>query len=163
MTAYTLAGAKFNDERTKRFILWRRFGSGNRFAMCIGLNPSTANQTSNDRTISFLIKLLDHHHYDGLLMCNLFTNITSKPKELPKDKSEQDLKFLKDTSINSAAIIFCWGTFKEAQGRAKEVITLFPNALCFGHNKDLSPIHPAYFIRNGLQAKDVIIQNYHYH
>lgn len=131
---------------------------GNKVAMCIGLNPSTGNEHSNDRTISFLIQLLRFKGYNGLIMCNLFTNITSKPKELPILKSEQDIQTLLDYSQESTDVFFCWGTFREAQERAMDVIPLFPMAKCFGWNMDKtrSPKHPAFFVRNGAKNYSII-------
>lgn len=153
----TTAGAIFSPDRTKRIVLWRRWGKGDRFALCIGLNPSTANETSNDKTIAFLVKLLQSRGYDGFKMCNLFTDITPRPSELPAEKSKQDLQTLVDHSKGMTDVIFCWGTFKEAKERAKEIIdaNLFPNAKCLGINLDSTPKHPAWYIRNGFVNKKI--------
>lgn len=153
------AGAIFSEDRTKRIVLWRTWNPmGNKVAMCIGLNPSTGNEHSNDRTISFLIQLLRFKGYNGLIMCNLFTNITSKPEELPILKSEQDIQTLMDYAQESTDVFFCWGTFREAQERAMDVIPLFPMAKCFGWNMDKtrSPKHPAFFVRNGAKNYSII-------
>lgn len=42
--------ATFSPCRVYRYALWRRWGSG-QYAMFIGLNPSTADEYSDDPTI----------------------------------------------------------------------------------------------------------------
>ena len=155
----SIAGASFSTDRAHRYILWRKWKEDGRNALCIGLNPSNASEQKNDPTIIYLMKILKLNDYTGLFMGNLFTNITSKPNELPDYPSESDLQVLREYSRNKD-VIFCWGGFKKAKERQQEVIDQFPNALCFGHNNDGSPIHPAFFVRCGFNPKLISIMNF---
>lgn len=156
----SIAGALFSQDRTRRYVLWRVWDTSKKTALCVGLNPSTANEHKNDRTIDFLIKVLRDHNYGELKMVNLFTQVTPYPKELSPNGSEFDIDIIKKYALLSQEVILCWGTFKEAQERGRQVAALFPDALCFGVNMDGSPRHPAWFVRNGVKLELVTLEKY---
>jgi hypothetical protein len=114
--------------------------------MFIGLNPSTANENTDDPTIRRVIKFAKNWGYGGVYMLNLFTYVTAYPKELMKcDKP----RFLADSYLDSYAsrskkIIFAWGNFKEAEKRGQDIIKTFGGGEVLGLNKNGSPKHPLY-------------------
>ena len=65
------SGAEFSKCGKYRYKLWRIWNTELKLAMCIGLNPSTANANKNDQTISYLIKMLSILGYGGFYMMNL--------------------------------------------------------------------------------------------
>lgn len=147
------SGAEFSEDGNYRYKLWR-FWDERPKAMCIGLNPSTANGTKNDQTISYLIKMLSILGYGGFYMMNCFAYITSNPKLLKHNpmSDEWNNNVLTVVASQCQDVIFSWGGFKiiKETGRDKELIKMFPNAKCFGINKDGSPFHPlAMMPRNG--------------
>ncbi len=83
MTALALLdqGATFSEDRVYRYRLWRRWGTGPRLAV-IGLNPSTADETVNDPTITRCIAYARRWGFDGLEMLNLFGFRATDPREL---------------------------------------------------------------------------------
>jgi len=131
-------------------------------AMCIGLNPSTANSDKDDPTIRTLISVLKRLGYGGLLMCNLYALISSKPDKLwcVADNVKDNDKWLVDSWTESNDVIFCWGSFKGIDYRVKKVSAMFPDAKCFGLNKNGTPMHPLSLMYQGI-TKTVQLEKYH--
>lgn len=137
-------GAEFSPCGKYRYKLWRVWDNDLPKAMCIGLNPSTANATKNDNTINILIRVLSNLGYGGFYMMNLFAWISSQPEDLltcENPLGENDNK-LKEVEAICKDVIVCWGNFKQADGRIKQVLPEYPNAKCFGVNKNGTPFHP---------------------
>lgn len=136
--------AEFSDCGKYRYWLSRIWDAEKPNAMCIGLNPSTANGIDDDRTITNLTELLKSLGYGGLYMLNLFAFISTDPdklRECPDPIKDNDL-YLKAVSGQCKDIIFAWGAFKQAEYRAQKVSKMFPDALCFGKSAKGKPIHP---------------------
>jgi hypothetical protein len=117
--------------------------------MFIGLNPSTANETSNDNTITKVCKIAKHNGYGGVYMMNLFAIVSSDPKVLATCDNPigNNNYWLMNISEKCSDIVFAWGNFKEATERSKEVIanfTKFHAPKCIVQNKNGSPKHPLY-------------------
>lgn len=138
-------GAIFSKCRKYRYALWRIWDNNKPFIMFIGLNPSTANETKNDPTIRRVVQFASKWGYGGVYMTNLFAYVTAYPEKLKtcEDPLKDNDKWLKKISVKVEKIVFAWGSFKEAEERAKEVINMFDGyALII--NKDGSPRHPLY-------------------
>lgn len=145
------SGAEFSACRKYRYKLWRIWDENLPKAMCIGLNPSTANSEDNDQTINYLIKMLRKLGYGGFYMMNLFAWISSRPQDLltcadPLAENEDKLKEVEEICDD---VIICWGNFKQAKDRIKEVLPNYPNAKCFGVNQNGTPQHPLALMYNG--------------
>jgi len=113
--------------------------------MFIGLNPSTANETSNDPTIRRVQSMAKSWGYGGVYMMNLFTFISTDPKKLniKQGNVHNADNWLIDTAKQSDKVIFAWGNFN-VFGRDEEIKKLFPNAYALFINKNGSPKHPLY-------------------
>ncbi|MBA7590572.1 hypothetical protein ES708_32699 [subsurface metagenome] len=116
-------GALFSDCRKYRFVLWRIWDKNKPIVMFIGLNPSTANENTNDPTIKRVMRFASDWGYGGIYMLNLFTYVTACPEELHK---AEDPVFMSDWYLEIYAqkvnkIIFAWGSFQEAVERAKQM------------------------------------------
>lgn len=139
--------AKLSDCGKHRFWLyrcWEEKEDDFMELMLIGLNPSTANADNDDPTIRRIIGLAKSNGYDAILMTNLFSFITAYPSELDYQTiDELNLQVLKANGSSAADVCFCWGNF-DVKGKEKPIIEMFPNALCFGKNKNGSPKHPLY-------------------
>lgn len=148
---FNLNGAEFSACGKYRYKLWRIWDDDLPIAMCIGLNPSTANEHSNDQTIKYLIKMLTKLGYGGFYMMNLFAYISSKPNALLtcSDALGDNNNKLDEVTLLCNDVIACWGNFKQAHDRIEEVLPKYPNALCFGKNKNGTPYHPLAMIYNG--------------
>jgi hypothetical protein len=138
--------AFFSDDGKFRYQLYRIWDESLPIAMCVGLNPSTANSDDNDPTINKLIMLMKNNGYGGFHMVNLFALISPYPEDLsshPNPINDAD-KWNFNLVQTCDSIIFCWGNFKQAEHRAKKYIAKYPDALCFGKNNNGSPKHPLY-------------------
>lgn len=150
-------GAKFSDCGKYRYVLHRIWDESLPLAMCIGLNPSTANAESDDPTIRRLISLLTGRGYGGLYMTNLFGFISPYPEDLracPDPVKDND-DWLLDTYNKCDDVIFCWGNFSQATYRAQKITLRYKDALCFGKNANGTPKHPLYL------GKKTALYKYH--
>lgn len=144
-------GAEFSTCGKYRYKLWRVWDKDKAKAMCIGLNPSTANADKTDPTITNLSKMLKKLGYGGFYMTNLFAWISPHPKDLLKasDPLGENENKLDEVAAMCDDVIVCWGNFKEAEERIKQVLPRYPNALCFGVNKNGTPAHPLAMMYQG--------------
>lgn len=137
-------GAEFSKCGKFRYKLWRIWDSAKPIAMCIGLNPSTANGIDDDPTIIVTRRMLHRLGYGGFYMMNLFAFITSYPAHLltcADPLGENETKLSEVEGLCSEVIV-CWGNFKQAGERIKQVLPRYPQAKCFGINHNGTPCHP---------------------
>jgi len=153
-------GADFSPCGKYRYKLWRIWNPDKPRAMCIGLNPSTANHEKNDATIRYLIQMLTVLGYGGFYMTNLFAIISSKPEVLltcADPLGDNDSK-LDEVAAICDDVIFCWGNFRQAKDRIEAVKPKFQRAKCFGFNANGTPFHPlAMMPRNGRDPNSPVL------
>jgi hypothetical protein len=153
--AYVDAGAEFEGpERRYRFRLWRFWGTGERFAVWIMLNPSTADEHALDQTLRKVEAFCRAWGYDGFVVVNLFALRSVHPDDLYRmgDRATESVDRNTLTIISAAKgaalVVVGWGTEQIAQQPAQALATHFVNAgirpMCLGVNKDGSPKHPLY-------------------
>lgn len=154
------AGAHFSPDKKYRFALWRIWDLDKPLVMLIGLNPSVADEGSNDRTISRLAGrkgFISRHGYGGFYMTNLFPFISPYPEDLKKhDQYQAELdrndELMQEINLHCETVIFCWGNYK-TYGRDTKMIAAFPRAMCFGRNANGSPKHPL-FLKGETKLRD---------
>lgn len=142
------SGADFSECGNYRYVLWRIWDKTLPKVMFIGLNPSTANETTDDATIRRVKSIAKNLGYGGVYMTNCFAYISTDPKLLktnPMSKEWND-NVLTITASRCADVIFAWGNFDivKATGRDLELIEMFPRAKALHINKNGSPKHPLY-------------------
>jgi hypothetical protein len=144
----TDSGARFNDDRTCRYLLWRHWDSDKPFLMFIGLNPSTANEHQDDATIRSITRITRELGYGGFYMCNCFPLISTDPEVqgLAESGSSINDYHMLQAATKCEFVVFAWGNFEivKRTGRDRELATLFPGAKVLGLNKAGSPKHPLY-------------------
>ena len=74
--------AELSNCRNYRYALWRTWDDEKGKAMFIGLNPSTADEIEDDRTIKRCISYAKQWGYGGIIMGNLFAYRTPSPAEM---------------------------------------------------------------------------------
>lgn len=117
----------------------------------IGLNPSTANEISNDPTINRVMRFANDWGYGGVYMMNIFGLVSQDPSVLRThhDPMGDNRDWIGKISDRCQDVVFAWGAFKEAKcDHARWLQTIFPRALCLGRTKDGSPKHPLYITAN---------------
>lgn len=138
-------GAEFSQDRLHRYALWRIWDNTKPLVMFIGLNPSTANESGNDRTITRVKNLSVGWGYGGFYMMNLFSYVSTDPGKLVvcTDNTLND-SWLFSVRKSCKDVVFVWGNFSVAVERAKEVKKMFTDAKALLLNKNGSPRHPLY-------------------
>jgi len=95
-----------------RYKLVREWNKNKGRVLFIMLNPSTADDKEDDKTIIRCINFAKEWGYGGLMVGNLFAYRTTYPKELFKTKypeGKDNLKCIKQM-INDADLVICaWG------------------------------------------------------
>lgn len=134
-------GAYFNNDKSRRYVLWRTWDYLKPVAMCIGLNPSKADSDKDDATIRLLCTMLEHLGFGGLKMVNLYSCVTPHPKEIIPDDLNT-MQYIKEAYHGSHEVIFCWGAFKGVEAKVILMKETFPEAKCFGKTANGSPWHP---------------------
>ena len=143
-------GAAFSPNKVYRYALWRLWDFGKPPIVFVGLNPSTANDATDDPTIRRVKRFARDNGFGGVIMLNLFGLVTPKPKVLalhpdPICQNEVYLnQYARAVAEHKIEVVFCWGAFKEAKPRTKFIESIFPNALCLGFTGDGSPRHPLF-------------------
>ncbi|MDO8775057.1 MAG: DUF1643 domain-containing protein [Burkholderiaceae bacterium] len=143
--------ATFSPCRRYRYSLWRNWSvlleSGNSYAMFIGLNPSTADETLDDPTIRRCMAFAKSWGYDGLCMTNLFAFRATEPDvmlaELDPVGVGNDAHLLA-MAKNAGIVIAAWGTPGTHMGRDVSVRELIPNLHYLRLTKAGHPGHPLY-------------------
>lgn len=140
--------AIFSACRTYRYALWRRWGGDRRdYAMFIGLNPSTADETNDDPTVRRCIGYAQDWGYSGLCMTNLFAFRATQPadmKAVSDPVGPDNDKMLRQLASGAGVVVAAWGTHGTHMGRASLVLAMLPFLHCLRLTKDDHPAHPLY-------------------
>jgi len=146
MRGYLRAGATFTPDRRYRYDLWRVWREGGRRINFVGLNPSTANETSDDPTIRRCVGFAVRWGYGEMHMLNLFAFVSTDPLMLYNCNNEAPVGEENDRYLRELypEIVVCWGNHGDINGRADAVRQLLTDPFCFGVNKGGQPKHPLY-------------------
>lgn len=140
-------GAIFSEDRRYRYILWRVWSLIHPPLLVIGLNPSTANEFSDDATITRLMARSARAGFGGLLMANLYAYVSTNPDVLLAAGDfvgpETD-DYLRQAISISGGQLCGWGSFKPVSKRAPAVLAMIKEPYCLGKNADGQPKHPLY-------------------
>lgn len=137
----------FSPDRTYRYALWREWIGGEGYAMFIGLNPSTADETRDDPTIRRCIGFAKAWGYAGLCMTNLFAYRATKPADMKAATDPvgpDNDKHLVMLAEHADVVVAAWGANGTHKGRDEDVLALIPVLHCLALTKDGHPGHPLY-------------------
>jgi hypothetical protein len=147
MTPYE-SGAVFSPCRTWRYTLWRRWGVGGDALVCIGLNPSTADEREDDPTIRRVIGFAQRWHFSALVMLNVFAYRATLPADMrtaPDPIGPENDKAIAMTCAGALMVLCAWGAHGSYRGRDTAVMRLIPQkAFCLGLTQQGAPRHPLY-------------------
>lgn len=138
--------ANFSEDGKHRFMLsrtWAGVDDSNHLVV-IGLNPSTADGTDDDPTIRRVMRFAKDNGYDGIIMLNLFSTVSTDPDGATLESTRVNEDELGDWATSTNDVLFAWGGHKSAAKRQEEVIRMFPNAMCLGRTASGAPKHPLY-------------------
>lgn len=144
----------FSDCRLYRYTLWREWDLMNSsYAMFVGLNPSTADETKDDPTIRRCIDFSKQWGFGALCMTNLFAFRATKPSDMmayPKPIGNENDKYLVQCAREAGVIVAAWGNKGRFMGRDEEVLKLIDNLTCLGLTKESCPSHPLYLPKSSV-------------
>jgi len=154
-----ISGATFSPgSRQWRYQLWRQWSDGDKWIAFIGLNPSTADERTNDPTVTRCIRYAKDWCYDGMFMLNLFGLRSTDPKLLyrvPDPIGPDNDHWIVETIYSEQVreVVLCWGNHGKHLNRFKEVWDLVRSVpgqkmRWFGLTKENQPKHPLYLRRD---------------
>lgn len=131
---------------------------GSKTLYVVGLNPSTANNTTSDPTMRRVISFAEHNGFDGFCMFNLYPQRTTKPEGLHKvvdaEYLQRNLEVIKEflSAEKSPTVLFCYGANVSIRNYLKDclqaILTICDSAnankVCVGLTKQGHPKHPLY-------------------
>ncbi len=143
--------ATISDCGRYRYDLDRETGEGAGSVLWVMLNPSTADATNPDPTITRCIGFTKRWNFARLKVVNLFAYRSAYPEDLRTASDIVDLRNIKtlldEVSVHDR-VVFAWGGGLKYAGTKKWMADyaarIFQDAQCFGLNGDGTPKHPLY-------------------
>jgi hypothetical protein len=156
--------ANFSPDRKYRWSLHRIWQPAAPLVCYVLLNPSTADETTNDPTVSRCQTRALNDGYGGLIVVNIFawrsTNPTALYEIADPVGADNDAAIL-TAARNSRMVVCGWGKHGALRDRGREVLELIRSAGKMPHalriNSDGSPEHPLY-LSYKLQPKPITSQ-----
>lgn len=147
------SAASFSEDRRFRYWLLREWQVLLPKVAFIGLNPSTADETVNDPTVTRCINYAKAWGKGGLLMLNAYAYRATEPKDMWKaEKRGVDIlggdrnhvHSLREYTerFNCDLIVAAWGNHGKKRGPF--IVRNWPGLMCLATNSDGSPKHPLY-------------------
>ena len=144
--------------REYRYLLSRIWKPEKGIICFIGLNPSTADENTDDRTITRCIRYADSWGYGGMRMLNLFAYRATKPNDMYEAHGpigiDNDM-YVKLYSEKSVMSILAWGAGPSYSYdkmmfnlRIEKVMPLIHNPHYLAFTKKGQPRHPLYLKKN---------------
>lgn len=168
-----ITGAKFSECRQYRYRLWRVWDATLPRALFVMMNPSTADEVSDDPTVmrqqrrvrGWPINGIDMPVCGGVEVVNIFAWRETYSTNLPGlvhqgvDIIGPDNDSAIVEAVKSSAVVICgWGMPGSLLGRGKTVLKLIKDVggkpYCLRLNDDGSPQHPLYI---GYKVKPVLL------
>ena len=144
---FSKSGAVFSDCRKYRYALWRMWNEHKPIAMIIGLNPSTADQTRNDPTITRCINFASSWGYGGVCVTNLFGFRATAPTELKAHHDpigKENDAWVHEMAKGAAITVAAWGNHGKFLNRSLDILPSLDQLHCIKMNKSGEPAHPLY-------------------
>ena len=143
--------AKISKCEKYRYSLKRIWDEKKSLVAFIALNPSTADEVNNDKTIKRCIDFSKSWGAGGMYMFNVFAYRATDPTDMKAQEdpigSENDKFLAKLPKVDK--IIVCWGNDGLHRDRANQVREILKNTeqnklYCLDINKNGEPKHPLY-------------------
>lgn len=141
------AAAVFAEDRRHRYFLTRRWATGQVMSFVM-LNPSTADETTNDPTLRRCIGFARAAGCGAVRVVNLYAWRASDPAALrtvPDPIGPSNNKWLVWAAAQAGPLVAAWGA-RADRTRVAEVLALIGSGdlLCLGLTANGQPRHPLY-------------------
>ncbi len=116
-------------------------------ACVIGLNPSKANEASDDATNRRLMGLLSAQGFDGYWLVNLLPDVQTDPRQVQFSRrrlSVKNRRAIHGAMARSQITIVAWGHWGAHIAFRHQVLGLADETWCFGVTAGGEPRHPLY-------------------
>ena len=133
--------------RRYRYALWRVWEPAEPWVLFIGLNPSTADETSDDATIRRCMGFAKAWGYGGMAVANLFGVRSTDPKQLPMIPDPigpQNDDWLTRLYAGAEITLAAWGAGGKFLDRGEAVAAKLGSLHCLGRTMCGQPRHPLY-------------------
>ena len=145
-----IKNAILSTDRVYRYTLERTWASEKEQVLFIMLNPSTADEKTNDQTITRCIDFATRWGHGGIVVANLFAFRSPKPRDLFQHTypigPENDYH-LKRLAVECETVVVAWGSsakafpmFKERQAFVRDLLK--GRMKCLATTNDGYPTHP---------------------
>ena len=156
------APAIFSPDRRYRYVLRRHWLSGNGVCLFVCLNPSIADETTDDPTVRRCIRFSQAWGYRELSVVNMFALRATDPLTLwatTDPIGPENNGYIRSEAERANCIVVAWGNNAAYLGRSLHVKRLLKGLplMCLGLTKAGEPRHPLYL------AKDTELQEFPYH
>lgn len=148
---FTETGATFSDCRRYRYRLWRYWDRSKAPLCFLMLNPSTADDLSNDPTVERCQRRALSMGYGGLEVVNIFAFRSTDPSalyELDDPVGPENDQAIVDACKLAGMVICAWGDHGRLNGRSDDVMKLLAQAEVTPYaltvNSSGEPKHPLY-------------------
>ena len=115
--------------------------------MIIGLNPSTADETGNDPTITRCISFARSWGYGAVCVTNLFGFRATAPSELKAYHDpigKENDAWVHEMAKEAAITVAAWGNHGKFLNRSLEIMPSLDQLHFIQMNKSGEPAHPLY-------------------
>jgi hypothetical protein len=151
-----LRGAEFSPCRRYRYVLWRTWDPAAATVNFTCLNPSTADEQIDDRTIGRFIGFARDWGYGGLVMTNLFAFRATKPADMRAAVDpvgpDNDAWLVKVAGC-AGLVVAAWGNDGSHLRRDEQVRWMLPALHCLRLTKTGQSGHPLY-VRGDVTPRD---------
>lgn len=154
-----IGSANLSRDGRYRYALGRRWDETRPQVLFIGLNPSTADALTDDRTVRRCIGFAQSWGCGGIAVANLFAFRTATPSELKlvaDPVGPLNDAWLVRLIAGTELIVVAWGNDGRFRNRDRDVLKLVPQAKCLGVTRGGAPRHPLYVERN-VKLRDLAV------
>jgi len=144
------SGATFSDCRRYRYCLWRIWDESIPPVAFVCLNPSTADESKNDPTVTRCINFSRAWGGGGFVMLNAFAYRATDPllmKAQDDPVGPDNDRWLVHYHQRAQFTVAAWGVHGAFRDRQRQVLELLEGnrpLYCLGLTKDGHPKHPLY-------------------
>lgn len=140
-------GAHFSQCRLYRYRLWRTWDASKLPLNVVGLNPSTADEATDDPTIRRCIQFAKDWGYGGLIMTNIFAFRATNPEVMKatiEPVGADNDQWLRESAAGAGLVLAAWGNHGGHLKRGDFVRAMLGNMRCFRVTSKGQPEHPLY-------------------
>lgn len=146
------SGAMFDTDRVYRYRLWRTLDTGPKRIVWIMLNPSTADESNPDPTMTRVMGFSRRWGFSRVSIVNLFALRSKDPDVLAKHADPigpQNDEHILGSARNCDAVVCAWGNGGLLHGRSVVVRDMLRRectapVVCLGVTGEHQPKHPLY-------------------